>query len=62
MKTIALPSLPSETKTYQNSVDEMGKQLVDNQWMTGLSIGLSSFWNRVLQLWGTKYCRQRTRQ
>ena len=40
MKTIALPSLPSETQTYQNSVDEMGRQLIDNQWMTGLSIGL----------------------
>ena len=40
MKTIALPSLPLETQTYQSSVDEMGTQLIDNQWLTGLSIGL----------------------
>ena len=40
MKPITLPELPIETQTYKSEVDRMGNQLIEDNWMTGLSIGL----------------------
>ena len=40
MKPITLPALPVETQTYKTEVDRMGNQLIEDNWMTGLSIGL----------------------